>query len=337
MDTVHAADLYPPIAPFASGMLAVGDGHRIYWEQCGAPGGIPVVYFHGGPGSGCLPAHRRFYDPDRYRIVLFDQRGCGRSAPIGETRANTTWDLIADIEALRRYLDIPAWLVAGGSWGTTLALAYGQTHPDRCLGFILRGVFLFGAEEVDWFLTGMGRFFPEAEARWRGFLPPDERADPLAAYARRLEDPDPRIHGPAAHVWNAYEHACSSLHGPRDGDVWWRTPEVVDDDVVALARLEVHYMRHQGFLAPGQLLAGVPKVAHLPLAVVQGRYDVVCPIRTAHRLVQAWPGASMTIVPDAGHSAFEPGTRAGMVRYADAFARNFDGFAGISPVRAFAL
>lgn len=336
MDTFHAADLYPPIAPFASGMLGVDGGHRIYWEECGSPGGIPVVYLHGGPGSGCLPAHRRFYDPDRYRIVLFDQRGCGRSTPTGEIHANTTWDLIADIEALRRTLDIPAWLVVGGSWGTTLAVAYGQAHPQSCLGFILRGVFLFGDDEVEWFLNGMGRFFPEAEARWRGFLPPEERGDPLAAYARRLADPDPKVHGPAAHVWNAYEHACSSLHGPRDGDVWWRTPEAVDPDVVALARLEVHYMRHQGFLAPGQLLDNVPKVAHLPLAVVQGRYDVVCPIRTAHRLVQAWPGAAITVVPDAGHSAFEPGTRAAMVRYADAFARAHD-LGGLAAARPFAL
>ncbi len=336
MDSFHATDLYPPIAPYASGVLAVDAGHRLYWEQCGSPGAIPVVYLHGGPGSGCLPAHRRFYDPDRYRIVLFDQRGCGRSTPIGSTDANTTQDLIADIEALREYLDIPQWLVAGGSWGTTLALAYGQAHPEHCLGFILRGVFLFGDDEVDWFLHGMGQIFPEAEARWLAYLPPEERAAPLDAYARRLAHPDPRVHGPAAHMWNAYEHACSSLHGPRDGDLCWRLPEVVDNDVVALARLEVHYMRNHGFLAPGQLLDGVPKVAHLPLAIIQGRYDVVCPIRTAYRLAQAWPGAAMTVVPDAGHSAFEPGTRAAMVRYADAFAHAHD-LGGAAAARPFTL
>ncbi len=324
MDSLRAADLYPPIAPYASGLLPVGDGHVLFWEQCGAPHGIPVVYLHGGPGSGCLPTHRRFYDPDRYRIVLFDQRGCGRSTPLGETRANTTAHLIADIEALRERLGIPAWLVVGGSWGTTLALAYGQAHPDRCLGFVLRGVFLFGADEVDWFLHGMGRFFPEAERRWLDHLPEDERADPLAAYGRRLDDPDPAVHRPAAHLWNAYEHACSTLRGPSDPEACWRIPETVGGEVVALARLEVHYMRHLGFLSPGQLLDGMAAIRHLPAAVVQGRYDVVCPIRTAERLVRAWPGAALAVVEDAGHSAFEPGIRAAVVRFTDAFARARD-------------
>lgn len=336
MDSLRTVDLYPPIAPFATGTLAVDGGHRLYWEQCGAPDGIPVIYLHGGPGSGCLPAHRRFYDPNLFRIVLFDQRGCGRSTPLGSTHANTTQDLIADIEALRRLLDIPQWLVTGGSWGSTLALAYGQAHPEACTGFLLRGVFMFGADEVAWFLHGMGKIFPEAEQRWLEYLPIEERDDPLTAYAKRLDDPDPAVHGPAAHLWNAYEHACSSLHGPRDGEVAWRLPLSVDGDVIALARLEVHYMRHLGFLRPNQLLQGVKAVAHLPLAVVQGRYDVVCPIRTAHRLVQAWPGADMTIVPDAGHSAFETGTRAAMVRYTDAFARAHH-IGGLHAARPFAL
>jgi len=321
VDSLRTADLYPPIAPFSSGMLPVGDGHTLYWEQCGTPWGLPVVYLHGGPGSGCLPVHRRFYDPDRYRVVLFDQRGCGRSAPLGETRANTTAHLVADIETLRRHLAIDRWLVVGGSWGTTLALAYGQAHPESCLGFLLRGVFLFGADEVAWFLSGMGRFFPEAERRWLGHLPPEERADPLAAYARRLDDPDPAVHGPAAHLWNAYEHACSSLRGPGDETVCWQVPPAVGGDVVALARLEVHYMRNLGFLAENQLLDGMAAIRHLPAAVVQGRYDMVCPIHTADRLVRAWPGAAFSIVPDAGHSAFEPGIRATVVRHTDTFAR----------------
>lgn len=337
MDTLRSTDLYPPISPFASGRLPVGDGHAIFWEQCGTPWGIPVVYLHGGPGSGCLPVHRRFFDPDRYRVVLFDQRGCGRSTPLGETRANTTQHLIADIEALRLHLGISRWLVVGGSWGSTLAVAYGQAHPDRCLGFILRGVFLFGADEVDWFLSGMGRFFPEVEARWLGFLPAAERDDPLAAYARRLDEPHPHVHGPAAHMWNAYEHACSSLRGTIDPETLWRLPDRVGGDVVALARLEVHYMRHAGFLAPNQLLDGMPAIRKLPCAVVQGRYDVVCPIRTADRLLRAWPGAVATIVPDAGHSAFEPGIRAAMVGYADAFAHAAARCGETSPAAPFAL
>ncbi len=325
MDSLRAADLYPPIAPYASGFLPVGDGHTLFWEQCGAPHGLPVVYLHGGPGSGCLPVHRRFYDPDRYRIVLFDQRGCGRSSPQGETRANTTAHLVADIETLREHLKIPAWLVVGGSWGTTLALAYGQAHPDRCLGFVLRGLFLFSADEVAWFLSGMGRFYPEAERRWLAHLSEAERGDPLTAYGRLLDDPDPAVHGPAAHLWNAYEHACSSLRGPADAEACWRIADPVGGEVVALARLEVHYMRHLGFLRPGQLLDGMAAIRHLPAALVQGRHDVVCPIRTAEKVARAWPGAAFAVVEDAGHSAFEPGIRAAVVRFTDAFVRAAQG------------
>ncbi|MBN2751246.1 MAG: prolyl aminopeptidase [Rhodospirillaceae bacterium] len=334
LDSLRATDLYPPISPHISGLLPVGDGHTLYWEQCGTPWGIPVIYLHGGPGSGCLPTHRRFYDPDHYRIVLFDQRGCGRSTPLGETRANTTAHLIADIEALRQHLGISRWLISGGSWGTTLALAYGQAHPESCLGFILRGVFLFSAEEVNWFLHGMGRFFPEAERHWLDHLSETERSTPLPAYARRLNDPDPMVHGPAAHIWNAYEHACSSLRGTKKPEIDWCVPaDMVGKDVVALARLEIHYMQQLGFLAPNQLLNGLSAIRDLPAAVVQGRYDMVCPIKTAESVVRAWPGSAFTVVPDAGHSAFEPGIRSAMVRYTDAFAQN----SGMKGKTAFAL
>jgi len=333
MDALRGPDLYPPIAPASSGLLAVGDGHEIYWEECGSATGIPVLYLHGGPGAGCLPAHRRFFDPARYRVVLFDQRGCGRSLPLGRVEANTTALLVADIETLRRRLGIGRWLVTGGSWGSTLALAYGEAFPERCLGFILRGVFLFEAAEVDWFLHGMGRFFPEAEARLLSLLSPAERGDVLAAYARRLADPDPAVHGPAAHLWNAYEHACSTLLGNHGSEALWAVPAAVGGDVLALARLEVHYMRNAGFLAPGQLMAGLSRIRHLPAAVLQGRYDMVCPPATALRLAAAWPGTEIAVIPDAGHSVFEPGTRAAMVRFADAFADHCGTEPGSSPFR----
>lgn len=307
--------LHPPLDARRTGMLDVGDGHRLYWEESGAPDGLPVVYVHGGPGSGCAPLYRRFFHPRRHRIILFDQRGAGRSTPYAGVDANTTAHLIADMERLRVHLGIDRWLIFGGSWGSTLGLAYGQAHPDRCLGFILRGVFLFGAHEVDWFLSGMGHIFPEAAEAFLAALPAAERDRPLASYYRRLCDPDPAVHGPAARAWTAYEEACSRLV-PRQAAPG---PAGTGMGNLAMARLEAHYMINNGFMAPGALLDGVPRIAHLPCAIVQGRYDIVCPPRTAHALHRAWPGSTLRMIPDAGHSALEPGTRDALIAAADAF------------------
>lgn len=312
MTVPSAAPAFVPVDPVASGLLDVGDGHQIYWEECGSRDGIPVVYVHGGPGAGCAPVHRTFFDPSVYRIILFDQRGAGRSRPYGAWNANTTADLIADMEQLRTHLGVDRWLLFGGSWGSTLSLAYGQAHPDRCLGFVLRGIFLFTEREVDWFVHGMGRFFPDAMNTFLSHLPVEQRQDPLQAYYRLLMDPDPAIHGPAAKHWAGYEDACarllpmpsalSGLPGP-DGRI----------DGLGIARLEAHYMVNQGFLDEGQLLRDVGRIAHLPCVIVQGRYDVICPPESAYALHQAWSGSRLEMVPDAGHAALEPGIRVALV------------------------
>ena len=281
----------------------------MYWEECGNPLGTPIVFLHGGPGAGSTPDHRRFFDPQHYRIVIFDQRGCGRSTPQGEIRANSTQHLIDDIERLRVHLNIDRWVVFGGSWGSTLALAYGQTHSARCLGFILRGIFLGHPDEIHWFLYGMRRFFPE---HWRSFvedIPSGEREDLLSAYFERLIHADPAIHMPAAQAWSTYEAACSTL---RPVGAPGR-PRSANQGALNLARIEAHYFRHQVFLAPDVLLQNVNRIRHLPGFIVQGRYDAICPIVTADMLARAWPEARYTIVPDAGHSAWEPGILAALV------------------------
>ncbi|MBK1665193.1 prolyl aminopeptidase [Rhodospirillum rubrum] len=309
------ADLYPPIEPRHTGRLRVRPPHVIHWEESGNPDGIAVIFVHGGPGAGTAPFCRRYFDPERYRVIIFDQRGAGRSRPFAEIADNTTQELVADMERLRAHLEVERWLVFGGSWGSTLALAYGQTHPERCLGFILRGVFLFRGFEVDWFLNGMGRFFPEAASAFLDFLPEDERADPLAAYYRRLTHADPSIHLAAARVWSNYEDACARLR-PRPGD------EGDGRSALALARLECHYMRHGGFLREGQLLAGIDRVRDLPCTIVQGRYDVVCPPVSAWELHRVWTGSKLVMVPDAGHSALEPGVRVALVQATRRFAES---------------
>jgi len=310
--------LFPEIEPFAGGGLDVGDGHRLHWEECGNPLGTPVVFLHGGPGAGSDAVHRRFFDPGHYRIVLFDQRGAGRSSPHASIRDNTTWHLVADIEALRMHRRIDRWLVFGGSWGATLALAYGERHPERCLGFILRGVFLGRDDEIDWFLHGMGRFFPEAARAFADHLPAAERDDIVAAYFARLTDPDPAVHMAAARAWAAYEAGCSVLVPQTGGSA---VPPGGDAAALALARLSAHYFRHRMFLADAPILDGLTRVSHLPCTIVQGRYDVVCPIATTETLHRAWPGSDLVVVAEAGHSALEPGIRGALVAATESFRR----------------
>jgi proline iminopeptidase len=303
-------ELYPEIEPHCSGMLEVDGLHRIYWEECGNATGQPVVFLHGGPGAGSAPAHRRFFDPAHYRIVIFDQRGAGRSRPLGELRDNTTPLLIADMETLRRRLGIERWLVFGGSWGSTLALAYAIAHAERCSGLVLRGIFLCRSGEIEWFLYGVRNLFPEAWAAFASAIPAAERGDLLSAYYRRLTDPDPAIHMPAARAWSIYEGSCSTLRA---------SPETVayfSSDFVALglARIEAHYFTHQIFMPPNALLDNVGRIRDIPAVMVQGRYDAVCPIVTADDLHRAWPEAEYVVVPDAGHSAWEPGICAELVK-----------------------
>lgn len=308
-DSAHRTDLYPPIEPYISGMLDLDGRHLMYWEQSGNPKGVPVLFLHGGPGAGSTPAHRRFFDPRHYRVVIYDQRGAGRSTPHGELRDNATPHLVEDIEALRRHLGVDSWLVFGGSWGSTLALAYAETHPARCRALVLRGIFLCRPLEIDWFLYGLRHVFPEAWRAFAGFLPEAERGDLLASYYRRLTNPDPAVHMPAARAWSSYEGACSTL---------LPSPETVtafaeDRMALGLARIEAHYFRNNSFLEDNQLLRDAYRLAGIPGSIVQGRYDMVCPAISADELARAWPDASYVIVPDAGHSAMEPGIRTALV------------------------
>ena len=308
-------ELYPDVDPFDSGMLTLDAVHTMYWEQSGNPAGVPVVFLHGGPGAGSSPAHRRFFDPAFYRIVIFDQRGAGRSTPHGELKDNTTPHLIADMETLRTRLGVERWLVFGGSWGSTLALAYGEAHPDRCLGFVLRGIFLCREQEAEWFLHGMRHVFPEAWHKFVGAIPEAERADLLDAYVRRLNHPDPAVHMPAARVWSTYEGACSTLLPNPDTVAYFSGDHVA----LGLARIEAHYFRHRVFLPENALLGNVHRLRHIPAVIVQGRYDMVCPTVTADDLHRAWPEAEYVVVPDAGHSAWEPGIRAQLVAAVERF------------------
>ena len=308
-------DLFPDIAPFETGMLPIGDGHVMYWEQVGNPNGAPVLFLHGGPGAGAGTVHRRFFDPAHWRVIIFDQRGAGRSRPLGGLAGNTTPDLVDDIEILRRHLGVSRWLLFGGSWGSTLALAYAQSHPDRVAGCVLRGIFLGRPIEIEWFMQGMAMVFPEAHAAFVGFLPADERADVLGNYLRRLCDPDPAIHIPAARAWSLYEGSCSTLLPSPDTAASFAS----DRASLGLARLEAHYFAHDLFLPEGGLLAHMDRLADVPAEIIQGRYDMICPPRTALELAAVWPKARLTIIPDAGHSALEPGVRRALVAAVERF------------------
>lgn len=302
--------LYPEIAPYAHALLDVGDGHSIYYEQCGNPHGAPVIFLHGGPGSGCNPGQRRFFDPSFYRIILFDQRGCGRSLPQGGVDHNTTSHLVADIERLRQHLDIERWLVFGGSWGSTLALAYAAAHPKPIQGLILRGIFLSRDSELEWFLHTVNHVFPEAWANLVDPIPEDEQHDLMKAYYRRVFSGDVE----AARTWNAFESAIMALLPPP------ASPKVTDDaTTLARARVQLHYLRAACFLRDTPLLEQVERFRHIPARIIQGRYDMVCPPVTADALHRAWPEADYVIVPDAGHSAMEPGVIAALVSATEAF------------------
>ena len=308
-------DLYPAIEPFASGTLRVDPIHTIYWEECGNPEGCPVLFLHGGPGAGFSPGHRRFFDPRFYRIVLVDQRGAGRSTPFAEIEDNTTPHLIADLEAIRVQRGIERWALFGGSWGSSLALAYAQAHPARCLGLILRGVFLCRKDEVEWFMSGIRRFFPEAWADFMAHLPPEERDTPLSSYYRRLLDQNPDVHRPAAAAWSRYEASCSTL-----------IPNIESIDILsdpgtslALARLEAHYFINNMFMDEAALLRDAARLRDIPGLIIQGRYDVICPPVSAWELAAAWPNAELLTVPDAGHSAAETGTARALVAATELF------------------
>ena len=308
-------DLFPEIGPYETGYLPLSDGHTMYWEQVGNPRGVPVLFLHGGPGAGAGIIHRRFFDPAFWRVVIFDQRGAGRSRPLGSLANNTTPHLVEDIEELRRHLGIQQFLLFGGSWGSTLALAYAQAHPDRVAGCVLRGIFLGRQSEVDWFMHGLAAVFPEAHAAFAGFLPEDERTDLLGSYLQRLCDPDPAIHMPAARAWSIYEGSCSTLLPSPDTVAHFAQ----DRSALGLARIEAHYFVHDLFLPQGGLLAHMPRIARIPADIVQGRYDMVCPPVSAFDLAAQWPAARLTVIPDAGHSALEPGVRRALVAAVERF------------------
>jgi proline iminopeptidase len=306
--------LFPPIMPHRHGMLEVDPLHTIYWEEVGNPDGAPVLFLHGGPGAGLSPQHRRFFDPQHYRIILFDQRGAGKSTPLGEWRNNTTELLIGDIETLRATFGISQWLVFGGSWGSTLALAYGQAHPERCLGFILRGVFLCTAAEIEFFLHGVQWFYPELYDEFVAPIPVAERGDLLQAYVARMLSDDPERYWPAARAWSRFEGRRVFLL-PQDDE------PVSDTLDLGVGRLESHYMANLGFFEEGQLLRDIGRIAHLPALIVQGRYDVICPPLSAYRLHQAWPGSRLRMIADAGHGALETGIAKALVAATEQFKR----------------
>ena len=309
--------MYPPIEPYDHGFLDTGDGHRVYWELCGNPSGKPAVFLHGGPGGGCSPEHRRLFDPARYCIILFDQRGCGRSTPHASLDNNTTWNLVADMEKLRQLIGVEQWLVFGGSWGSSLALAYAQTHPARVSALIVRGIFTLRRAELLWYYQeGASWLFPDLWEEYLAPIPLAERSDMMAAYRRRLTGDDEAVKLAAARAWSLWEARTITLLPSREledhhGD---------DSYALAFARIENHYFVNEGFLEEGQLLRDAHRLADIPGVIVQGRYDVATPARTAWDLSKAWPNASLQIIPDAGHAFSEAGILRALLAATDRFA-----------------
>jgi proline iminopeptidase len=310
--------LYEPIEPFETGMLPVSPVHTLYYELCGNPKGKPVVFLHGGPGGGLIPDYRRYFDPAAYRIVLFDQRGSGRSTPHASLEDNTTWHLVADIENLREHLEIESWVVFGGSWGSTLALAYAQTHPQRVRALVLRGIFLCRPQEIAWFYQegGASAIFPDVWEQFVAVIPEDERKDMLAAYHRRLTSDDEAERLEAARAWSIWEGSTSKLYPDQALIDHFAEPHVA----LALARIEAHYFINNAFFESDNFLVeNVNRIQHIPAIIVQGRYDIVCPMVSAWDLHRAWPQAELQIIPGAGHSASEPGIIDALVRATDRF------------------
>jgi len=314
-------DLYPEIEPFNNWHLEVDGRHRLYVEECGSRRGIPVLFLHGGPGAGCEPYHRRFFDPERYHIILFDQRSAGRSTPHADLTDNTTWHLVEDMEKLRRRLEIDRWLLFGGSWGSTLALAYAQTYPERVTGLILRGIFLCRRKEIHWFYQeGASRIFPDY---WQDFLkpvPPGERGDLVRAYHRLLTGSDELRRMAAAKAWSVWEGRTATLHHDLAVEEHFAQPRVA----LAMARIECHYFVNNAFLQPDELLENAPRLKGIPGVIVHGRYDMICPLENAWELHRRWPESELHVVPDAGHSAAEVGIRAALVEATDRFAGELD-------------
>ena len=308
-------ELFPLVEPTVKGMLQVDDIHSLYWEECGNPKGTAVLFLHGGPGAGATPTHRRFFDPAVWRIIIFDQRGAGRSQPLGEIRNNTTELLIQDIETLRQHRGVEHWHLFGGSWGSTLAIAYAEAHPDRVLGLILRGICLMQKREIEWFLYGIRIFFPEAWEQFAGFVPPEERHDLLAAYMRIFQGKDEKRRMEAIRTWAHYESTCSVLVPNLEA----ASTSSDDRHRTGLALIEAHYFKNNSFMPDGQLLDNIGRIRRIPGVIVQGRYDVVCPIATAHELHRQWPEAEYRVIPDAGHSALEPGIRSALVEATEKF------------------
>lgn len=309
--------LYPEISPYEHGLLEVGDGHRVYWELCGNPNGKPVVFLHGGPGGGCSPSQRRLFDPEKYRILLFDQRGCGRSTPHASLQANTTWHLVADIERLRAMLGVEQWMVFGGSWGSTLALAYAETHPDRVSELILRGIFTLRRAELLWYYQdGASWLFPDKWERFLEPIPEAERHDLMAAYRRRLTHADPAVQQEAAAAWSLWEGETITLLDNPDYSTQFGDPHYA----LAFARIENHYFVNEGFFEEGQLIRDAQRLTRIPGVIIQGRYDVATPAATAWALHKAWPEARFVMVPDAGHAFTEPGILHHLIEATDSFA-----------------
>jgi proline iminopeptidase len=310
-------ELYPPIEPYRSGMLDVGDGHQLYFEECGNPKGKPIVFLHGGPGGGCSPEHRRFFDPKKWRIVLFDQRGCGQSLPFASLENNTTWHLVADIEKLRGHLEIEKWAVFGGSWGSTLALAYAISHPTIPTALFLRGIFLCRRKEIEWFYQeGASKIFPDAWEAYLAPIPEAERGDLVRAYHKRLTGADPKVRAEAASAWSVWEGSTSKLVVDPRSLAHFAEDQFAD----AFARIECHYFMNDAFFASGNwLLENVNKIVHIPSIIVQGRYDVVCPMESAWELHRAWPAAEFKVIADAGHSVSEKGIASALIEATDRF------------------